>query len=321
MLHGYARGAFCFFLLYAAGLSWQSELPQERWEEDTVSVAIPKGTGAQNSNRPRDPGVVAARRDSGVHSETVLERNHTKPKEKSTKSQQGNSPAVTTEPGFICSMPNGCNLAMDFPKQKNALLSLHKATQGAKWRVPKGYEWKAATSMCNSWAGVSCDPWGRVVSLSLHGFGLQGTLPPQIDDLTSLSSLDLGTNMLSGSLPSFAAASNLTYIYLNQNRFSGTLSPKLARHTIRHIELSQNKLGGDLPKEIAQMDQLAYFDISANEFVSLPSSSAAVLTKLTGSNLNRKCDLTQNHFKCPIPEALKHPAPCGAICGDYLDLI
>ena len=57
--------------------------------------------------------------------------------------------------------------------------------------------WSSSKSFCN-WVGVSCTPsndsiW-RVTSSQLQGMGLQGTLAPQIANLSFLVVLDLSDN-------------------------------------------------------------------------------------------------------------------------------
>jgi len=220
--------------------------------------------------------------------------------------------------GFECSMPGGCNLLVEYPEQKKALLILHSATNGQDWSIPPGFEWDAKTDMC-TWAGVACDPWGRVVKLSLPGYGLSGALPQAIAQLTSLTFLDLSSNMLDGTVPTFQSASNLTYLYLNRNKFSGDLQPSLATSQLRHLELSSNGLTGEVPAQFARMTSIEFLDLSDNKFTQLPPQLSALLSKLQSTaKLGRQCNLGQNKFNCPIPEVAKYPSPCAAICGTWI---
>ncbi|OMO78850.1 hypothetical protein CCACVL1_14080 [Corchorus capsularis] len=61
--------------------------------------------------------------------------------------------------------------------------------------------WDQNLSPCN-WTGVLCDsPGNRVIALNLSGFGLAGSISPQIGNLSFLRSLELQNNQLRGALP------------------------------------------------------------------------------------------------------------------------
>jgi hypothetical protein len=252
-------------------------------------------------------------------------QNATEPKSSDSKSKGALGPPKVEGGVFVCSWPNACNLPMDFPEHKKALLALYKATNGDAWTgVPKEYSWKPDTparDICLKWAGVECDPWGRVVKLNLRNYGLVGTIPGEkIRALTSLSLLDLSDNMISGSIPDLGFATNMTYFYLQRNQLTGTLSKTLALPKLKHFEISQNDLSGPIPDEFANLRRLDYFDVSANRFNKLPNMEES-LKALTGKNLDRNCNLSQNHFACPIPKTLQQPAPCAAMCGEWIDSV
>lgn len=64
-----------------------------------------------------------------------------------------------------------------------------------------GANWSTTVSYC-SWVGVSCDAAGRrVVALDLSDMGLEGTIPPQVGNLSCLVSLDLCNNSFHASIP------------------------------------------------------------------------------------------------------------------------
>lgn len=305
MLHIGLRGASCVLLvLLVWGISGQKDGPQMGWEEDVVA----------RGHRPALP-----RADKLV---TVAKA--AKPESSASKAKGALGPPKVKGGTFVCSWPNACNLPMEFPAQKDALLKLYQATNGDKWAgMPKGYEWKKDApprDICLKWAGVECDPWGRVVKLKLAKYGLKGTIPNEISALDSLSLLDLSENMISGTLPNLDFAKNMTYLYLQRNLFTGTISQTVAQPKLRHFEISQNFFSGALPDEFAKLRQLTYFDISSNKLTKLPDMQES-LKALTGTELNRNCDLTQNHFACPVPKALQYPAPCGAMCGEWIDSI
>ena len=57
------------------------------------------------------------------------------------------------------------------------------------------------TEDCCAWRGVDCNPRGRVQKLDLSRFGLHGTLPNRIGELSTLKTLDVNQNpALSGTV-------------------------------------------------------------------------------------------------------------------------
>ncbi|GAY64835.1 hypothetical protein CUMW_236590 [Citrus unshiu] len=110
-----------------------------------------------------------------------------------------------------------------------------------------------------AWSGISCNDAGRVVSINLrdiglkgtlHGFsfssfphlayldltgsGIFGTIPPQISNLTNLSSLYLGSNQLSGNIPpEIGLLSHLKFLFMDTNQLDGPIPPEVALEVIK----------------------------------------------------------------------------------------
>eukprot|EP01036_Dinobryon_divergens_P034106 gene34106-44064_t len=143
---------------------------------------------------------------------------------------------------------------------------------GKGWTCSGGY----AASFC-SWTGVSCAKGTSVTSLSLHGYGLQGVIPPSIGLLTSLMTLDLSFNKLKGSLPS------------SMGRLISATS----------IDVSSNMLNGTIGDSIRALPRLVYFSASNNGF----SGPLPIFTADSLINLN----LDTNNFQGIISADLCHP--------------
>ncbi|KAK4492183.1 hypothetical protein RD792_002981 [Penstemon davidsonii] len=71
------------------------------------------------------------------------------------------------------------------------------------------------------WEGVSCN-YNKVTSINLSSKSLSGTIPPEITQLSSLQSLSLQRNQLSGPLPPLSNHPSLQEINLDFNNFNST---------------------------------------------------------------------------------------------------
>eukprot|EP01018_Ginkgo_biloba_P012330 Gb_34876 [translate_table: standard] len=81
-----------------------------------------------------------------------------------------------------------------------------------------------------NWPDGGTDPCGQkwdhvfcsgtaVTQIQVRGLGLEGTLPPNFNQLKALHNIGLQNNNFSGALPTFNGLSNLVYAYLGQNNF------------------------------------------------------------------------------------------------------
>ena len=89
----------------------------------------------------------------------------------------------------------------------------------------------------------------------------------------NLRSLDLGSNSLSGQLPTeIAFLSNLNTLLLNTNSFSGSISPSMSMLTnLRFFSLSENRLSGSSAPEFRQWRQMNALSLFQNRFLDLSS--------------------------------------------------
>nr|GMD67999.1 receptor-like kinase TMK4 [Ipomoea batatas] len=89
---------------------------------------------------------------------------------------------------------------------------------GALSPAPSG--WSDSKDPC-TWTNVNCDKsTGNVVTINLDSQSISGNLPSDLTQLSSLRSLSVQKNSLSGTLPSFANMSNLEGLFLDNNQFS-----------------------------------------------------------------------------------------------------
>ena len=98
---------------------------------------------------------------------------------------------------------NNCSAAVPVtvraaPAEREALVALYEATGGSNWYNNRNW---LSNAPLGDWYGVDTDADGGVTSLNLRRNGLTGEIPPELGDLTSLESLHLHDNDLSGCVP------------------------------------------------------------------------------------------------------------------------
>jgi Leucine-rich repeat (LRR) protein len=224
-----------------------------------------------------------------------------------------------------------------------ALVALYDSTNGDNWNNNSG--WK--NGPVSGWYGITVSE-NRVTQIILNGNNLTWKLPAAIGDLTecgvfyisvngvgdtlplqlgnmsSLSSLSLMDNNFTGKLPStlgnlsnlikFYAEGNafsdtipgqlgnlpsLQYLDLGENQFEGPIPPNLGNlPTIFSLRLDRNQLSGTIPPELGRLTSLDILDLSNNQLTGPLPDSLANLSSITTLNLS------YNQIDGLIPETL-----------------
>ena len=106
----------------------------------------------------------------------------------------------------------------------------------------------------------------RVTGLDLSNNQLSGTIPAELDRLTSLQVLDLSGNLLSGTIPAeLGSLADLQELKLSGNLLSGTIPAELGRLTyLQVLDLSGNQLSGTIPAELGSLTYLQELKLSGN---------------------------------------------------------
>ncbi|EYU40944.1 hypothetical protein MIMGU_mgv1a022927mg [Erythranthe guttata] len=183
--------------------------------------------------------------------------------------------------------------------------------------------WTNSSSVC-SWIGVTCDLRNhRVTALNISHMSLSGTIPPQIENLSFLVSLDLSSNLFSGVIPQqLSLLHRLKFISLQNNSFTGFIPSSLSNLTnLRVVDFSSNFLQGNIPHLLGRLHNLHTLYMDYNHLSGhIPSSVFNLklpllqeidlyLNKLSGelpSNLSecsqlRFVSLSYNLFSGQIP--------------------
>nr|CAN72497.1 hypothetical protein VITISV_010512 [Vitis vinifera] len=157
--------------------------------------------------------------------------------------------------------------------------------------------WSTKSSHC-SWYGISCNaPQQRVSAINLSNMGLEGTIAPQVGNLSFLVSLDLSNNYFHGSLPkdigeipqslfnisslrflnleinnleddeisSFSHCRELRVLKLSINQFIGGIPQALGSlSNLEELYLGYNKLTGGIPREIGNLSNLNILHLASS---------------------------------------------------------
>ena len=168
------------------------------------------------------------------------------------------------------------------------LVALYNATDGDNWSW--NFNWLTDEPL-DEWSGVTTDDDGRVVELNLRGRELTGAVPPELANLTKLTSLSLSSNQLTGSIPSelgklsnltilslwgndlsggippeLGDLSNLKELILHNNGLTGAIPPELGKLTnLEDLFLAGNRLSGDIPSELGSLSNLEFLSLAGND--------------------------------------------------------
>ena len=216
--------------------------------------------------------------------------------------------------------------------ERAALVALYEATDGPNWA--NSDRW-LSDSPLGDWYGVSTDDAGRVVAIDLGPLwdtetsssisqGLRGEIPPEIGDLTALTTLDLSSNYLSGSIPpEIGTLTSLTRLDLGTNSLSGIIPPAIGNlanliqfdaganllvgripaeigsiANLTMAALQDNMLFGEIPAEIGNLASLTWLDLSGNRFTGIVPHEIGGLDVLTW------LDLSANALTGPVPATI-----------------
>ena len=188
-------------------------------------------------------------------------------------------------------------------KDCNTLLGLKdELSGGSRW-----VNWSAHTPPIQQWTGIGIRD-DRVTDLVLHDYYLSGSIPPELGQLTSLTTLWLSENGdLSGSIPpELGQLTSLTTLWLFSNDLSGSIPPELGQLTnLTKLGLHNdrfcpdcNDLSGSIPPELGQLTRLTELWLSRNDLSGSIPPELGQLTSLT------RLDLLDNDLSGLIPPEL-----------------
>ena len=155
------------------------------------------------------------------------------------------------------------NISAQVPEPDSlALVALYNSTDGINWTDNTGW----LTGPVSSWFGITAES-GTVSQVQLQGNNLEGEIPPDIGNLTNVSTLYLHNNQITGSLPSqLGNLVSLTRLYLSNNQLTGSIPPELGSLTnLVIINFTQNQLNGSIPAQLGNMAGMEMMMLNHNQ--------------------------------------------------------
>ncbi|PRQ48750.1 putative non-specific serine/threonine protein kinase [Rosa chinensis] len=127
--------------------------------------------------------------------------------------------------------------------------------------------WLTTTPVCN-WVGVTCGArHHRIAKLNVSHFGLTGTIPPELGNLSFLVVLDFKNNSFHGILPQeLACLRRLKFIRLGNNKFMGDIPSWFGSlFKLQAFGLCGNQFSGSIPATIFNLSALQIISLCSNQ--------------------------------------------------------
>ena len=169
--------------------------------------------------------------------------------------------------------------------ERVALVALYNATGGPNWT--NNANWVSSQPV-GLWHGVTTDPSGRVVGLSLHENGLSGEIPTELGNLASLTWLSLSENQLTGEMPTeLGSLSGLEVLSLSGNQLTGQIPSQLGNlASLTNLVLDDNQLTGEIPAELGSLSNLRVLNLTGNQLTGEIPPQLGSLANLEKLRLN-----------------------------------
>ncbi|KAK2989026.1 hypothetical protein RJ640_027937, partial [Escallonia rubra] len=131
------------------------------------------------------------------------------------------------------------------------------------------------------------------------------TIPATIFNISTLQTLSVVSNQLSGNLPLYTGLqlANLEVLYLGNNSFTGFLPDSILNASkLSGLELSYNNFNGIVPNSLGNLGLLEILGLGRNNFISEPSSpELSFITSLTSCTKLRVLVISENSMTGSLP--------------------
>jgi Leucine-rich repeat (LRR) protein len=176
------------------------------------------------------------------------------------------------------------------------LEKLWDSTSGKNWQVNQGWD---TLSDVGSWEGVVVEN-SKVSALLLYSAKLEGELPSELGELSSLKRLSFANNNLFGTIPSsLGMLDKLEYLDLSDNHLSGELPETIGRlSSLRELYLNNNELSGNIPDSFGDLKSLHVLKMYENNF------SGSIPLTFGGLSSIEILSIAENNLTGTIPSEL-----------------
>jgi len=176
------------------------------------------------------------------------------------------------------------------------LVKLYNFTDGANWSNP----WVLSQSI-DQWTGITLNENGCVTAIELEGNNLQGSLPVELGNMSSLEVLNLSNNILSDNIPeSLCNLEKLQILNLSSNILSGTIPSNLPNlEEVKTIDFSENELFSSIPNNLIKLNAIEKLYLNDNLL------SGSIVPEYFGfGDLNslKELNLSNNQLSGLLPE-------------------
>ncbi len=193
---------------------------------------------------------------------------------------------------------------------REALMALYNATDGPNWRTNTNW---GTDEPISTWHGVSVNSDdGRVRRLELSVNELAGSLPPELGNLSGVTSLNFRRNeRLTGRIP--PELGNLVFLRSLNLAFGGLTGPIPAElgnlGNLQELDISHNGDGmtGPLPRELGSLSNLRSLELNNNNLTGVVPPEWGYLANLT------RLDLSYNSLVGQLPRTFLQIDPRGAV--------
>jgi hypothetical protein len=159
--------------------------------------------------------------------------------------------------------------------ERDTLIKLYADTNGDIWATTTGWNGPPGTEC--AWYGVTCDAsQSTVTSIDLDNNLLTGSLPSTIDALTHLQYFNVGNdgdlgdghfpNRVYGQIPPLASLHDLRVFIANNQYLTGPIPSLTGMSSLTRFEVPRNSLTGTIPS-LEELSNLSYFDASYNQLI------------------------------------------------------